>query len=48
VIDILTLLVIRKKIKEALGAKSKALRDKVVKRMREGLQPSPDTVRIPA
>jgi len=35
----------KKKIREALGAKSRALRDNLVKRMREGASPSP--VRIP-
>ena len=35
----------RKKATQALGAKSKALRDSLVKRMREGLRPSP--VKVP-
>jgi O-antigen/teichoic acid export membrane protein len=36
----------KKKVKEVLGAKSKALRDKLVKKARESAQPRP--VRIPA
>jgi hypothetical protein len=35
----------RKKIMKALGGKAKALRDKLVKRMREGTTPSP--VKVP-
>lgn len=36
----------RRKVMDALGAKSRALRDKLVEKMREGRQPSP--VRIPS
>lgn len=35
----------KKKVKEALGAKSKALRDKLVRKVREGSQPRP--VKVP-